>query len=73
MDGISSTPVTDLVRFLRLRDQYKSQLLDDSLLTKAADLETQQHVLFSSKAPDTWKKPRLKAVGRQLRQWTKNV
>lgn len=53
MDGLSSTPVTDLVRFLRLRDQYRSPLLDDSLLTKAADLATQKHVLFSSKAPDT--------------------
>lgn len=73
MDGLSSTPVTDLVRFLRLRDQYKSPLLDDSLLTKAADLATQQHVLLSSKAPDTWKEPRLKAVGRQLRQLTKKV
>ena len=73
MDGISSTPFTDLVRFLRLRDQYKSPLLDDSLLTKAADLATQQHVLFSSKEPDTWKEPRLKVVWRQLRQWTKKV
>lgn len=62
MDGISSTPVTDLVRFLRLLDQYKSKLLDGSLLTNAADLATQQHVLFSSKAPDTWKEPRLKAA-----------
>lgn len=73
MDGISSTPVTDLVRFLRLRDQYKLQLLDDSRLTKVADLAAQQHVLFISKAPDTRKEPRLKAVGRQLRQWTKKV
>lgn len=73
MDGIGSTPVTDLVRFLRLRDQYKSQLLNDSRLTKAADLAAQQHVLFTSKAPDTRKEPRLKAVGRKLGQWTKKV
>lgn len=53
MDGLSSTPVTDLVRFLRLRDEYKSPILYDSLLAKAADLATQQHVLFRSKAPDT--------------------
>ena len=73
MEGISSTPVEDSVKFLRLRDQYKSKLLDDSRLTKAADLAAQQHILFESKAPDTWKEPRLKAVGRQLRQWTKKV
>ena len=53
MEGISSTPVEDSVKFLRLRDQYKSKLLDDSRLTKAADLAAQQHILFESKAPDT--------------------
>ena len=64
MEGISSTPVEDSVKFLRLRDQYKSKLLDDSRLTKAAELAAQQHILFESKAPDTWKEPRLK-------HWTK--
>ena len=73
MEGISSTPVEDSAKFLHLRDHYKSKLLGDSRLTKAADLAAQQHMLFESKAPDTWKEPRLKAVGRQLRQWTKTI
>ena len=42
-------------------------------MTKATDLATKQHVLLASDAPDAWKRPQLKAVGRQLRHWTKKV
>ena len=42
-------------------------------LTKAADLATKQHALLASDVPDAWKRPQLKAVGRQLRHWTKKV
>ena len=42
MDGISSTLIENLVQFLRLRDKYKSNLLDDSCLTKAAGLAAQK-------------------------------
>ena len=73
MDGISSTPVENSVQFLRLRDKYKSDLLDDSRLTKAAGLAAQQELLLESPAPHTWKEPRLKSVNRQLRQWTKKI
>ena len=66
MDGISSTPVENSVQFLRLRDKYKSDLLDDSGLTKAADLAAQQELLLESPAPDTWKEPCLQSVNRQL-------
>ena len=61
------------VQFLRLRDKYKSDLLDDSRLTKAAGLAALQELLLESQAPDTWKEPRLKSVNRQLRQWTKKI
>ena len=30
-------------------------------------------MLLASDVPDTWKRPQLKAVGRQLRHWTKKV
>ena len=73
MDGISSTPVENSVQFLRLRDKYKSDLLDDSRLTKAAGSAAQQELLVESPAPNTWKEPRLKSVNRQLRQWTKKI
>ena len=73
MDGISSTPVENSVQFLRLRDKYKSDLLDDSHLTKAVGLAAQQELLLESPAPDTWKEPRLKSVNGQLRQWTKKI
>ena len=52
---------------------YKSNLLEDSRLTKAADLAAQQELLLESDAPDTWKEPRLKSVNRQLGQWTKKI
>ena len=42
-------------------------------MTKAADLATKQRVLLASDVPDAWKRPQLKAVGRQLRHWTKKV
>ena len=42
-------------------------------MTKATDLATKQHVLLASDVPDAWKRPQLKAVGRQLRHWTKKV
>ena len=38
MDGISSTPVENSVQFLKLRDRYKLDLLEDSRLTKAVGL-----------------------------------
>ena len=45
--------------------------MEDTRLTKAADLAAKQHVLLASDVPDAWKRPQLKAVGRQLRRWTK--
>ena len=65
-----STPVDNAPAFLQLRDKYKQELVEDSRLTKAADLAANQHVLLASDAPDAWKLPQLKAVGRH---WTKKV
>ena len=73
MDGVSSTPVENSVQFLRLRDKYKSNLLDDSRLTKSAGLAAQKELLLESAAPDTWKEPRLKFVNRELRQRVKKI
>ena len=73
MDGISSTPIENSVKFLRLRDKYKSNLLDDSRLTKTAGLAAQKELLLESSAPDTWKEPRLKSVNRELQQWVKKI
>ena len=47
--------------------------MEDTRLTKAADLAAKPHLLLASDAPDAWKRPQLKAVGRQLRHWTKKV
>ena len=51
----------------------QQELVEDTRLTKAADLAAKQHVLLTSDAPDAWKRPQLKAVSRQLRHWTKKV
>ena len=45
------------MQFLKLRDRYKSDPLDDSRLTKAAGLAAQLELLLESPAPDTWKEP----------------
>ena len=68
-----STSVDNAPAFLQLRDKYKQELVEDTRLTKAADLAAKQHMLLASDAPDAWKRPQLKAVGRQLRHWTKKV
>ena len=70
---IVSTPVGNAPPFLQLRDKYKQELVEDTRLTKAADLAAKQHVLLASDVPHAWKRPQLKAVGRQLRHWTKKV
>ena len=68
-----SIPVDNAPAFLQLRDKYKQELVEDIHLTKAVDLASKQHVLLASDVPDAWKRPQLKAVGRQLRHWTKKV
>ena len=68
-----STKVDNAPAFLQLRDQYKQELVEDTRLTKAADLAAKQHLLLTSDVPDAWKRPQLKAVSRQLRHWTKKV
>ena len=68
-----STPVDNASAFLQLLDKYKQELVEDTRLTKAADLAAKQHVLLASDAPNAWKRPQLKAVRRQLRHWTKKV
>ena len=68
-----STPVDNAPSFLQLLDKYKQELVEDTRLTKAADLAAKKDVLLASDVPDVWKPPQLKAVGRQLRHWTKKV
>ena len=68
-----STTVNNAPAFLQLRDQYKQELVEDTRLTRAADLAAKQHLLLTSDLPDAWKRPQLKAVRRQLRLWTKKV
>ena len=70
---MGSTSVHSAPAFLKLRDKYKQDLVEDTRLTEAADLAANQHVLLASDVPDAWKRPQLKAVGRQLRHWTKKV
>ena len=68
-----STTVDNAPAFLQLKEKYKQELVEDTRLSKAADLAAKQHVLLTSEVPDAWKRPQLKAVSRQLRHWTKKV
>ena len=47
-----SISVDNAPAFLQLRDKYKHELVEDTRLTKAADLAAKQHVLLASDAPD---------------------
>ena len=73
MEGISRTPLENSVAFLQLRDRYKSSLLEDSRLTKAAGLAAQQELLLNSNADASWKVPRLKALSKELRVWSQKI
>ena len=73
MSETTSTEIQDPATFLQLKDRYKQLLLEDSRLAKAAELAARQHLLLTGPQPDGWKVPRVKAVGRQLHQWTKRV
>ena len=68
-----STTVDNAPAFLQLKEKYKQELVEDTRLSKAADLAAKQHILLTSEVPDAWKRPQLKAVSRQLRHWTKKV
>ena len=60
--------------FYNYETSKKLDLVEDTRLTKAADLAAKQHmVLVNESIPDAWKRPQLKAVGQQLRHWTKKV
>ena len=47
-----STTVDNAPAFLQLRDQYKQEFVEDTRLTKAADLAAQQYLLLTSDLPD---------------------
>ena len=47
-----STTVDNAPAFLQLRDKYRQELVEETRLTKAADLTAKQHVLLTSDVPD---------------------
>ena len=73
MSELTSTAVSDFPAFVRLKDKYKQELVEDGRLNKAADVAASREVLLTSHEPDAWKEPQLKAVGHELRQWVKCV
>ena len=46
-----STTQDNAPAFLQLRDKYRQELVEDTRLTKAADLAAKQHVLLTSDVP----------------------
>ena len=60
--------------FAEYKAQAKSDLTRDSNLDKAADLVAERNVLLMDPdIPDALKRAQLKALNRQVRQWTKKV
>ena len=73
MSELTSTVVANSPTFVRLKDKYKQELVENGRLNKAAGLAARCEVLLTSHEPDAWKEPQLKAVERELRQWVKRV
>ena len=60
--------------FDRYKAQARADLTRDSNLDKAADLVAERNVLLMNPdVPDALKRAQLKALNRQVRQWTKKV
>lgn len=51
MSELTSTAVSDFPAFVRLKDKYKQELVEDGL-NKAADLAARREVLLTSHEPD---------------------
>ena len=66
-------PCGQCPRFFTITRQVQTTIGGRYPLDQAADLAAKQHVLLASNSSDAWKRPQLKAVGRQLRHWTKKV
>lgn len=57
MSELTSTAVSDSPAFVRLKDKYKQELVEDGRLNKAADFPARREVLLTSHEPDAWKEP----------------
>lgn len=69
-----STPVKDSVAFLRLRDEKKNELLEDTRLTAAADLAAQKELLLKDPSvPPGLKVEQVKQLSHELNQWRKKI
>lgn len=48
MSELTSTAVSDFPAFVRLKDKYKQELVEDGRLNKAADVAARREVLLTS-------------------------
>ena len=51
MSELTSTGVSDFPAFVRLKDKYNQELVEDGRLNKAADLAARREVLLTSHQP----------------------
>ena len=68
-----STPVRNSVEFLKLVDKNKQALVEDTRLTKTAELAATEDMILKSKAPDTLKVAEIEQINNNLRYWRKKV
>ena len=65
-----STEIENSPMFLTLEDKYRQSIMDDTTLSKVANLAVKQELLLSSNKPTVWKVPRAKLNSRLIRHWT---
>ena len=51
MSELTSTGLSDFPAFVRLKDKYNQELVEDGRLNKAADLAARREVLLTSHQP----------------------
>ena len=69
-EDVVSTEIENSPMFLALEDKYRQSIMDDTTLSKAANIGAKQELLLRSKKSAAWKVPRAKLNSRLMRQWT---
>ena len=74
MTDIVSMPVVSPSKFLSMKQEAKSTLMEDMNLDKAANLSAQRSVLLNAESiPSGLKEAQLKQLNRKINYWTKRV
>ena len=74
MSDLASVPVVSPSKFLAMKQEAKSSLMEDMNLDKATDLTARQKAILTELSiPAGLKEAQLKQLNRKINYWTKKV